>query len=85
MSEFSAGPVKTDIFEEMNMTNEMRDDLLEEMIKDMALRRANESEETTKHIAFLESDDSFITGTNLLDDRGVIWGGSVLRIQKENK
>ena len=83
MSElFSPGPVKTDIFEKMNMTNEMRDKLFENITKDMALRRAGEPEEIAKHIAFSSSDDSsFITGINILDDGGVMWSAG-LRIQE---
>ena len=85
MSElFSPGPVKTDIFEKMNMTNEMRDKLFENITKDMALRRAGEPEEIAKHIAFLSSDDSsFITGTHLVDDGGVMWSGAAVIL--ENK
>ena len=74
--------MRTDGFEKMNMTNEMRDKLFENITKDMALRRAGEPEEIAKHIAFLSSDDSsFITGINLLDDGGVIWGSSGVRLE----
>ena len=82
MSEFSPGPVKTDGYEKMNMTIEMRDKIIEEFTKNMALRRGGESEEIAKPIAFLSSDDSsFITATHLLDDGGMIWSGSGVRLE----
>ena len=75
--------MKTDIFEKMNMTNEMRDKLIEEMTKNMPLRRVGEPFETAKHIAFLSSDDSsFITGTHLVDDGGYMWSVSAPKIQE---
>ena len=77
---FSPGPVKTDILEKVNMTNEMRDKMFEAMEKEITLRRVGEPEETAKHIAFLASDDSsFITGTHLLDDGGMMWSVSELK------
>ena len=78
--------MKTDGYEKMNMTIEMRDKIIEEFTKSMALRRGGESEEIAKPIAFLSSDDSsFITGTTLLDDGGAMWSGSWARLQAENK
>ena len=39
-----------------------------------SLRRIGEAEEASNHIAFLASDDSsFITGTHLLDEGGMMW------------
>ena len=74
--------MRTDGFEKMNMTNEMRDKFLEDLAKSMALRKPGEPEEIAKHIAFLSSDDSsFITGINLLDDGGVIWGSYGVRLE----
>ena len=73
--------MKTDIFEKMNMTNEMRDKLFDKMSKEITLRRIGEPFETAKHIAFLASDDSsFITGTHLVDDGGVMWSFSPTKV-----
>ena len=71
---FSPGPVKTDIHEKMNLPVEIRDKMLDKTSKEITLRRAGEAEEIAKHIAFLSSDDSsFITGTHLVDDGGMLW------------
>ena len=69
------------------MNNAMRDKLFDKMSKEMTLRRIGEPEEIAKHIAFLSSDDSsFVTGTNLLDDGGVMWTFfSGIKMQAENK
>ena len=68
--------MRTDIYEAVNVTAEIYDNALEQMAKDIPLRKVGESEEIAKHIAFLASDDSsFITATHLLDDGGAIWSG----------
>lgn len=64
----------TDFYENMNMTNEMRDAILGRITKVLTLRKVCNPQEIAKHIAFLASDDSsFITGSHLLDDGGMLW------------
>ena len=66
--------MKTNFFEAAKIPEEMKDKIYSAMSKEITLRRIGESFETAKHIAFLSSDDSsFITGTHLLDDGGVMW------------
>ena len=73
MLKFSPGPVKTD-FHETNMTPELRQKYYDQIAQHITLRKAGESEEIAKHIAFLSSEDSsFITGTCLLADGGAVW------------
>lgn len=70
---FSPGLVKTDIYQSGNATIEQRDNHLAQTAKEITLRRTSEVEDNAKHIAFLASgDSSWITGTNLLDDGGMI-------------
>ena len=70
------------------ISDEMKGKLLDAISKEITLRRIGEPEETAKHIAFLASDDSsFITGTHLLDDGGVMWsfsGAKLAEILKNN-
>ena len=65
----------------------MKDKIYKAISEEITLRRIGEPEETAKHIAFLTSDDSsFITGTHLLDDGGVMWTFfSGIKMQAENK
>ena len=73
--------MRTNFQDASKIPEEMKDKIYKAISEEITLRRIGEPEETAKHIAFLASDDSsFITGTHLLDDGGVMWSFSPTKV-----